>query len=257
MPEVEIYQQLIDSLQQRGGYTEATWEAPGENGYQDTFYVFPYDWRMDNVETAQLLIRRIEALKRKLGKPDLKFNVIAHSMGGLITRYAAMYGDRGLSAGTPKPNWAGTKHFDKIFLLGTPNEGSILALEAFINGYSYAPVNLPFVRDINIYDVFTIPALYQLLPHEGSLRAYNEDMEPINIDVFDPATWEEYEWAIWKRRGFEKQFDKSEQRVARLYFRHVLERAKQFQIALNARPLDTARSRSFWSDQTVSQPTTG
>lgn len=240
LPEVEIYERLIDSLQKRGGYTEATWDEPGANGHQDTFYVFPYDWRLDNVETARLLIRKIEALKKKLGKPDLKFNVIAHSMGGLITRYAAMYGDRDLSAGDPKPNWAGTRHFEKIFLLGTPNEGSILALNAFINGYSYAPINLPWVRDINIYDVFTIPSLYQLLPHEGSLRAYDEDLQPMEIDLFNPATWEEYEWAIWTRKGFAKQFSTDEQRTARLYFRNVLDRAKKFQAALNARPLDTA-----------------
>jgi alpha-beta hydrolase superfamily lysophospholipase len=36
-----------------------------------------------------LLINRIDELKSKLKRPDLKFNIIAHSMGGLIARYAA------------------------------------------------------------------------------------------------------------------------------------------------------------------------
>ena len=43
-------------------------------------------------------MKKIKALKTKLRKPNLKFNVVAHSMGGLVTRYAAMYGDTDLRA---------------------------------------------------------------------------------------------------------------------------------------------------------------
>src|SRR4030095_4688770 len=235
LPETEIYERLIDALQTRGGYHEAKWSTASRNDAKDTFYVFPYDWRRDNVENARLLIRRIEALKRRLGKPKLRFNVIAHSMGGLIARYAAMYGNADLPASAPQPTWAGAKHFDKIFLLGTPNEGSISALSSLLNGFSYVGgLNLPFIQDLSRFDVFTIPSAYQLLPHEGAFTAYDENLKPIAIDIYDPAEWEKYDWAIWKDDAFTKKFDAIEQKNAKPFFLAALARAKLFQMALDA-----------------------
>lgn len=236
LPETEIYERLIDALEKRGGYKEGKWNAPPADGFQDTFYLFPYDWRRDNVESARLLIRQIETLKRKLGKPDLKFNIIAHSMGGLVSRYAAMYGGADLTAGPPKPTWAGARHFDKIFLLGTPNEGSVSALDALINGFSYVGggLNLPFIQNISRFDVFTMPSAYQLLPHEGCLLAYGEDLKLMAIDVYDPATWEKYRWSPWQQGDFTKKFSAVEQKNARPFFVAALARAKQFQAALGA-----------------------
>lgn len=237
LPEIEIYEKAITALEKRGGYREAKWDDPQEGDDQDTFYVFAYDWRRDNVENARLLITRIEAVKKKLNRPDLKFNIVAHSMGGLISRYAAMYGNADISNGVPRPTWAGANHIDKVFLVGTPNEGSILALEALQNGLSYirGGINLPFIRDITRFDVFTIPALYQLLPHEQSLIAYDEDLKPMELDIYNPATWDEYDWSIWKHKNFEKRLDENEQKNARAYFRVVLKRSKDFQTAINAR----------------------
>ncbi len=235
LPEVEIYSQLIDALEKRAGYVEGSWDKPGKGGFESTFYVFPYDWRRDNIENAQLLIRRIEGLKRKLGKPNLKFNIIAHSMGGLISRYAAMYGTTEAGA-RPKPSWSGAKHLGKIFLLGTPNEGSISALEAMLNGYSLfgRGINVPFLRDITRFDVFTIPSMYQLMPQNDSLRIFDEDLKPMKIDLYDPKTWDEYGWSIWDDDDFTKKFDIIEQEYARPFFKVALERARQFQTALNA-----------------------
>ena len=88
LPEVYVYRDLLNALRSYGGYREADWTNPGEHGDRDAFYVFPYDWRRDNVENARLLEKRITELKQKLGRPDLRFNILAHSMGGLIARYA-------------------------------------------------------------------------------------------------------------------------------------------------------------------------
>ena len=237
LPEIEVYEKLISSLEARGGYKEGKWDAPAKDGDKDTFYVFPYDWRRDNVESARLLIRRIEALKRKLGKPQLKFNVVAHSMGGLLARYAAMYGNADIPTRGINPTWAGAKHFDKIFLLGTPNTGSVSSVNALLNGFSYigGGLNLPFIQNINRFDVFTIPSIYQLLPHDGTLRVYDEKLQLMKVDIYDPATWETYNWGIWRDDDYEKKFSPAEVRNARSYFNAVLARAKRFQMALNAR----------------------
>lgn len=242
LPEIEIYERLIDSLQKTGGYREAKWTTATRADSQDTFFVFAYDWRRDNVENARLLIQKIDALKRRLGKPNQKFNVIAHSMGGLISRYAAMYGNSDIPAGKPKPTWAGAKSFDKIFLLGTPNEGSLRSLDALINGVSYigGGLKLPFVQDLSRFDVFTIPSIFQLLPHDGTLLVYDEELKPVKIDIYNPAAWDEYDWAIWKDPEFSKKFSADEQHDARPYFLAALARAKRFQEALNANSTATA-----------------
>ncbi|MBJ6962393.1 esterase/lipase family protein, partial [Vibrio cholerae] len=79
-----------------------------------------------------------------------KFNIISHSMGGLVARYAAMDGGADIPASRPKPNWSGARHMDRIFLLGTPNEGSLSALEALLNGVDYiAGINLPWVQNLS------------------------------------------------------------------------------------------------------------
>jgi hypothetical protein len=44
LPDVDVYQTLIDTLKERG-YAEGDWKNPKAT---DVFYVFPYDWRRDN-----------------------------------------------------------------------------------------------------------------------------------------------------------------------------------------------------------------
>ena len=236
LPETEIYQSIADSLKIPGSYEEGNWDTPTENGFQDTYYVFPYDWRRDNVENARLLITKINALKLKLKRPNLKFNIVAHSMGGLIARYAAMYGDKDLPTGTRRivPTWAGAKSIGKIFLVGTPNEGSVPSLSGLLNGYGITRLNLPFIQTITKFDMFTIPAIYQLLPASGTLRAYDENLKPLKIDIYNPLTWEKYGWAAYTDPKFAKEFSLPEQLQAKAYFRVVLNRAKRFHDALNA-----------------------
>src|SRR6185436_10848666 len=75
LPEIYVYRDLLEALRRYAGYREGNWENPSADGYQDTFYVFPYDWRQDNVANARELIRRIDRLKTKLQRTDLKFNI--------------------------------------------------------------------------------------------------------------------------------------------------------------------------------------
>lgn len=240
LPETEIYEKLAGSLVLPGGYKEGKWDAPDADGFQDTYYVFPYDWRLDNVENARLLIRKIAALKTTLKKPNLKFNIVSHSMGGLIARYAARFGDADIPAGTRaiRPTWAGAKHINKIFLIGTPNEGSFSALDALVNGIeppNVAGINIPFIRRVTKFDTFTIPSIYQLLPRNGTARIYDSDLKPIKLDLFNPLTWEKYGWAAYNDPKFAKEFTPAAQQPqARAYFRAVLNRAKRFQEALDS-----------------------
>jgi len=191
LPDIEVYQAVIDALESKG-YTEATWNSPKAT---DVYYVFPYDWRRDNVENARLLTQRMETVKRRLRKPQLKFDVIAHSMGGLIARYAAMYGGAELPTGTPVPTWAGAAHIKKLMMFGTPNEGSFAAFDALLNGQPIlTDRKLPLVDDFRDEDTFTLPSVYQLLPSPSSARFLDDNLQPMTLDLYSVDTWMKYGW---------------------------------------------------------------
>lgn len=218
------------------GYHEEKWDAVPAKGIDNALYVFPYDWRLDNVANARLLVRSIEALKAKLKRPDLKFDIVAHSMGGLISRYAAMYGDADLPAENSMPTWAGARDIDKVFLLGVPNEGAISSLDALLNGASFGGIriDLPFVQDTSRFTVFTVPSTYQLLPAPGTLKVFDERLQSVEIDLYDPKVWTRYGWNPIDDDKFPDNFNIGERRVAQQYFEAALSRAKRLHDALAA-----------------------
>lgn len=265
LPDVEVYQAVIDALIAKG-YTEATWNNPKAT---DVFYVFPYDWRRDNVETAQLLMRRMAAVRSAVRNPNLKFDIIAHSMGGLVARYAAMYGSADLppEGRTPVPTWAGAGYINKLMMFGTPNQGSMDAFDALLNG---APVvldrKLPLIDDFRNEDVFSCPSVFELLPHQANF--FDEDLKPIPLDLYDPKTWDKYGWGALndpkflsklkdaprlaltnkdiKPKGPDKNSNLDDRLLsqttfaqAHAYFVAALSRGKRFAAALDAAPKKT------------------
>lgn len=251
-PEVYVYHHLLRALEDYGGYREGDWANPPEGGDQDTFYVFAYDWRRDNVESARLLVKKIEALKLKLGRPDLRFNVVAHSMGGLVARYAAMYGDEDLppEGAAPRPDWAGARFVNKIFMFGTPNAGSAEAFAVLLEGYSVTEGLRRRVRLLNKLsreDVMTVPSIYQLLPHGAAARFLDRDLRPLSVDLYDPAVWRRYGWSAANDPAFRASYEQGRARGLEAptqrgtlvdldaYLDAVLARARRFHEALDAR----------------------
>jgi pimeloyl-ACP methyl ester carboxylesterase len=218
------------------GYHEEKWDEVPAKGIDNALYVFPYDWRLDNVANARLLVKKIEELKAKLKRPDVRFDLVAHSMGGIISRYAAMYGDTELPAGKPVPTWVGAKAIDKVILLGVPNEGAISSLDAFINGVSYGGLrlDLPFLQDTSRFTAFTLPATYELLPAPGTLKAYDERLESVDVDLYDPKVWLKYGWNPIDDDKFPDNFNLADRRVAQPFFEAMLARAKRLHDALAA-----------------------
>lgn len=261
LPDLEVYRSVLDALKGRG-YTEAKWSNPKP---ADVFYVFPYDWRRDNVESAHMLVRRMVELKRKLKRPGLKFDIICHSMGGLIARYAAMYGlaDLKPEGVTPVPNWSGAAHMEKFLMFGTPNQGSFGSFEALLNGYGlWAGRKVPFFDNLRNDEVFAIPSSFQLMPHQETARFFDENLQPLKVDIYDPKTWLKYGWGALNEPKFLSKL-KDAERLARkdpeikpekldkdaglddrllsrttyaqvyAYFASALSRAKRFHKALN------------------------
>jgi len=250
LPEVYVYRDLLLALRRYAGYRDGDWNNPSVDGYQDTFYVFPYDWRQDNVSNARELVRRITQLKSKLQRPDLKFNIVAHSMGGLIARYAAMYGDADLPPGDGpiQPTWAGAAHISKIAMIGVPNEGSADAFSTLVEGYSITEGlrrRVPLLNKLTAEDVVSAQSVFQLMPHRGAVRFLDENLQPLAVDLYDQEVWKQYGWSViysspdFRRRryagaaGTDGESGKSEDELD-AYLRATLQRTRRFHEALDA-----------------------
>src|SRR5436190_9736266 len=130
----DFYGAIIRTLSEAGGYTPGLpGAAPGNGGKQ--YYVLLYDWRRDNMHSIRRLDELIERIRRDYGDPNLEVDVVAHSNGGLISRYYARYGTVDLLDGNDFPcTQAGARKIRRLILLGTPNFGSVSAVMGFIAG---------------------------------------------------------------------------------------------------------------------------
>lgn len=250
LPKTSVFHDLLESLRSQGGYEEGDWDNPGAYGDRDTFYVFAYDWRRDIVETAREFIARVRSLKRKLNRSDLRFDLVTQSMGGLIARYAAMYGDEDLpSEGIPPvPRWAGAADIHKIFMFGTPNDGTAEAFSVLLHGYSVTSGlsrRMRLLKKLSREDALTAPSIFQLLPHNGSARFLDGDLKPLHINLYDPAVWRLYGWSAASDPKYRKRFHDGETggdvasrrnsiQDLDAYFAVVLNRARRVHESLDA-----------------------
>jgi lecithin:cholesterol acyltransferase len=188
-----------------GGYRDEDLKRGGTVVYRPghfTCFQFPYDWRRDNAENARRLHAFIaekrayvqaELLRRTgVRHDDLKFDVIAHSMGGLLLRYYLEYGDQPLpeDGSLPQVTWAGAANVSRAVLVATPNAGSAEALLNLVQGVRFSWL-LPRYDPVVIG---TFPSLYQLLPRARHRALLGEDGRV--LDPLDVATWQRFGWGL-------------------------------------------------------------
>jgi pimeloyl-ACP methyl ester carboxylesterase len=251
LPEVYVYRDLLEALRHYAGYREADWNNPGVDGDHDSFYVFAYDWRLDNVTNARELVRQIERLKERLKRPDLRFNIVAHSMGGLIARYAAMYGNADLPVGDEPihPTWAGAALINKIVMIGVPNEGSADAFATLVDGYSITEGlrrRVPLLNKLTAEDAIRTPSVFQLLPHGSAVSFLDEDLKPLAVNLYDHAVWQQYGWSPINSPQFRRRYaevngeadtalpEGGKLASLDLYLMATLKRAQRFHEAMDA-----------------------
>jgi pimeloyl-ACP methyl ester carboxylesterase len=170
-----------------------------------TSFQFAYDWRRDLVESAKQLHEYIlekrtyvqnEIAKRHgIENKDVKFNIIAHSMGGLVVRYYLRYGVADLpdDGSLPPLTWAGSRFVEQVVLIGTPNAGSTDGFRHLVEGTNLAPGLPSFDAAI----LGTMPALYQLLPRarHGHVVSGIETNQEF-LDPYDPVLWKQMGWGL-------------------------------------------------------------
>jgi hypothetical protein len=124
-----------------------------------------YDWRRDLATLGKLLAGRIAAD----GRDDV--TLIGHSMGGLVARAALTH--------------AVGRRVSRVVLLGTPNSGSLGAVQALRGTYSVvrklAQLDLRHDAAFLAREVFSsFPGLHELMPASVDGSA---------LDLFDAAAW--------------------------------------------------------------------
>ena len=132
-------------------------------GFNAVFH--DYDWRLGVDELGRALAERLRA------EPAQRIAIVAHSMGGLVSRAAAAL--------------PGTERVERIVLLGTPNYGSFAPLQALRGTYAVVRKIARLVVESsaeslagNVFNTF--PSLYQMLPAPACCAG---------MDLFDANAW--------------------------------------------------------------------
>ena len=213
-----------------------------------TCFQFAYDWRRDIVESAQLLhtfiLKQREYVqaqtKQKYGiDVDVKFDIIAHSMGGLVARYYLRYGtaDLPIDGSLPLLTWAGTRYVENVVMIGTPNAGSVDSVINLMEGEKLVPMFGNYEPAI----LGTMPAAYQLLPRGRHGAVIDADTGNRIEDIHEPALWERMGWGL-ADPGQDKvlqilmpgvEDSVVRRRIALDHQRKSLQRARQFAAALD------------------------
>ena len=222
-----------------------------------TCFQFDYDWRKSNAENAKELHNFILEKKRYvqqqtkrlygIDRQSVKFNIVAHSMGGLLARYYLRHGPQDLpSNGTlPELNWSGAKHVEKLIMVGTPNSGSTLAFQDLIMGKEFVPkwkrqlfgINLPsFPAAV----LATYPSLYELLPRSRHKPVLSK-ADDTPLDILHPEIWKSSSWSLLNSSQKDRLAAlcppgtsvQEQRKIAETHITHHLKRAALFHRSLD------------------------
>lgn len=157
------YDRLLQKLRER------------ELGYKEgmNLFYFDYDWRRSNFKNAKLLDEYIQ------NTPEIKnneFDIIAHSMGGLISLILIQEYDSG-------------KNVKNLITLGTPFYGSLEAFDTFLNGFNGVSSIMASLGSSaeNVRSVmFSFESGYELLP----TYPYCCKVESQQKNIFDLGFWQ-------------------------------------------------------------------
>ncbi len=195
-----VYAALVDMVE-KVGYENCIDNIASDSipGSGPECFSFFYDWRQDNVGNAIKLGQFVEAARLKVverrhrletsSDRPIKFDVIAHSMGGLLTRYFLRYGARDvLAEPDPKVTWAGAEYLSRVVLISTPNFGAMKVLKEVISGQRYPVVKFEPAM------LATWVSAYQLFPRPHHRLWYDKNGYPSELDFADATFWRKNRW---------------------------------------------------------------
>jgi len=187
----EFYGDLLDTLESVGGFRRRTPGEPIDAG-QRNYYLYTYDWRLDNVTAVRGLHDLIERIRTDYGDPTLRVDLLCHSNGGLLARYYARYGTAPLPArGLPDATCEGSNAIRRLLLIGTPNLGTLQAVLSHVRGEEVGLKHIP--QDV----IATCPGVPQLMPHPAIPWLLDAYGRVVPRSAFDIETWRDLSWSIF------------------------------------------------------------
>ena len=158
--------------------------------------IFPYDWRDSVREAAKKLATKLEALLLDAERTQQPVHIVAHSMGGLVTR--SMIADRG--AGEQVWRRVVALPGSRFLMLGTPNLGSHEAVR-WLTGFNATQAKLAlldFTRGVDgVIDIVRrFPGVVELLPFADDPNPFAQVAlwKKLRADLF--AGWKPVEEAL-------------------------------------------------------------
>jgi pimeloyl-ACP methyl ester carboxylesterase len=180
------------------------------------FHAFAYDWRRDNLESADKFIEFLETVSEQNG--GTKIQVVAHSMGGLISFVAL----------SRRPDL-----FHSVLFAGVPFGFSISFLEDMHAGTATG-LNKRILRP---QVLFTFVSPYCFFPtNERKSGLVKPNGERILHDWYSADDWEQQKLGVFG--PFEASQPTDEQRE---HLRRALGRAREFR-----RLIARKQEESFW-----------
>lgn len=157
LPDIDLFENLKNQLFENNDY------EPNK-----TLFFFPYDWRLGLEETRENLKNKIEEIKNQTGSE--KVDIIAHSMGGLLTKnYIKSYGKNSIN---------------KLFFVGTPHLGAPKAAKVLIEGDKFGN---PFLEPDRMKELAkNSGAIYQLLPNQTYFNNFVGYLKKTKPSILSP-----------------------------------------------------------------------
>jgi hypothetical protein len=187
----DFYGHVLQTLQGAGGYARCgACEQP--HPARRNFYVYSYDFRLDNVTAVRGLHEMIERIRSYYGNPRQAFDILAHSNGGLIARYYARYGTAELPESGPfTPTYAGAAAIRRLLQVGTPNLGTIQPVLSFVRGEEIG------LRRIPPEVMATCQAPPQVMPHPAIPWLVDTAGAAPSLRLHDLSTWAELRQGVF------------------------------------------------------------
>jgi len=147
-------------------------------GYEEDkdFFVFPYDWRLDNYKHIEALDQKIDEAIRSSGQKNVV--LVAHSMGGIVAR---AYMDE-----------KSTDKIDSFITMGTPHRGAVKPYYAFLSGYNFGN-SLAGNKMMKVI-IQNCEAAYQIMPWKPFIWGPSGAVTPNGAPVLE-------EWSLEKAYG--------------------------------------------------------
>lgn len=244
------YINLVNILQ--GGGFQPEGFPLGDGKKYNTLFKFSYDWRHDLQYNATMLHKYVLEKRKYMQKQyeieygikdyDVQFDLIGHSMGGLLSRYYLRYGTADLPPENTEPNitWAGSKYIDRLIILGTPNAGYLDTILEMQKGTKIPPFPPALLG--------TWPTYYQMLPVPSRRSVVYKNKRGRAVDLFDVRKWVDMRWGLADPRQCEilklllphVKKDVDRRKIAIDHLRKCLKRAKRFieVMQIEAKPPD-------------------